>query len=107
MKTRKLKKNMRKNKTTKTLKKTRLGKGKTKCCICNKSFDSKDALIPAKCLGRKGMENAHKICQDCWWGEFATEGVNHDCPGCVKEPRPKKRTSLTASKVIDLISSSD
>lgn len=114
MKTKNHNKSIRKNKRVKRFNKTikklgkigRLGRGQEQCCMCNEKFNSKDALIPAKCLSRKGRENAHKICTNCWWEKFAIEGVNHECPGCKKEPI-KKRTSSYQNKVIDLISTSD
>ncbi len=117
MKTKNHNKSIRKNKrvkrSNKTIKKLgklgklgRLGRGQEQCCMCNKNFNSKDALIPAKCLARKGSVNAHKICPKCWWGKFAIEGVNHQFPGCKKEPI-KKRTTSSSNRVIDLVSTSD
>ena len=39
-------------------------------------------LIPNACLMKYGKYKAHKICSECWWSNFAQEGVNHKCPGC-------------------------
>jgi hypothetical protein len=54
------------------------------CCMCEKSVNSEQTLIPNECLAKYGKARAHKICQDCWWNKFAKEGVSHKCPGCVK-----------------------
>ncbi len=61
---------------------------KPSCCMCEKSVDLKNALIPAKCF-QKNMGRAHRICTSCWWGTekhpgFAQEGPSHNCPGCEK-----------------------
>jgi hypothetical protein len=54
-----------------------------KCCICEKMIKKDDTLIPRECLKKYGKA-AHRICQNCWWNEFAVEGVSHKCPGCEK-----------------------
>ena len=55
-----------------------------KCCICEKNINGK-FLHPGRCF-RENMNLAHKVCEDCWFKPdgFATEGVNHACPGCAK-----------------------
>jgi hypothetical protein len=60
------------------------------CCMCEKNV-SKDSnpLIPQICLEKYGYSKAHRICQQCWWGDkdsigFAKEGISHKCPGCEK-----------------------
>lgn len=61
---------------------------KVTCCMCEKSVDLNNALIPAKCF-KANMGRAHRICPNCWWGTekhpgFAQEGPSHNCPGCKK-----------------------
>ncbi len=61
---------------------------KVTCCMCEKSVDLNNALIPAKCF-KANLGRAHRICHDCWWGTekhpgFAQEGPSHNCPGCEK-----------------------
>jgi hypothetical protein len=67
------------------------------CCICGESNDVGKTLMPRKCLNQHGV-SAHRICQKCWWDKktgFALEGVNHDCPGCVKGiPLNKNKTPV-------------
>lgn len=55
-----------------------------KCCICEKNINGK-FLHPGRCF-RENINLAHKVCEDCWFKPdgFATEGVNHACPGCTK-----------------------
>lgn len=50
-----------------------------KCCMCkvNTGF-----FTPSVCLVRHGIEKSHKICQSCWWSDFAIEEKTHVCPGC-------------------------
>lgn len=60
------------------------GNPKHKCCICGKSMS--DGLMPRSCYMKHG-EDAHRICQDCWWDPntgFANETATHGCPGCLK-----------------------
>jgi len=100
---RKLYKKSRKTRKTRKTRKSRKGvaKGIESCCICYKKLsDKENALIPRECLVKHGKHRAHKICHDCWWGNFAKEGVNHRCPGCVKG-LPVKPDS-NAGVVIDL-----
>ena len=75
--------------------------GPYKCCMCNKKFKSKVPLSPAVCF-RKNGEKSHKICEECWWGKFAIEGVNHKCPACP----PETKRPIASGEVIDLVSSS-
>lgn len=59
--------------------------------MCMQSIDNK-FFNPSKCLQQHGSR-AHRICAECWWGEFAKEGSNHMCPGCEKNmPLPPKNT---------------
>lgn len=59
------------------------------CCMCMQPIESK-YFQPSKCL-QKYASRAHKICSECWWGEFAKEGITHECPGCIKNiPLSKK-----------------
>lgn len=72
------------------------------CCICGKNEDVGKTLMPRKCLNQYGV-SAHRICQKCWWDKktgFALEGVNHDCPGCVKGL--PLNTNKTPGEIIDL-----
>jgi len=79
-----------KRKRIKRSKKTRrhrmkAGNPNHKCCICGKSIHN-DGLMPRSCYMKHG-ENAHRICQECWWNEntgFAKENAVHGCPGCLK-----------------------
>ena len=80
--------------------KRRGGEEKETCCMCGKKINSGEALVPQECLMKYGKYRAHKICPECWWGEFAKEGVTHNCPGCVKNiPLPP---NPDANVVIDL-----
>lgn len=56
---------------------------KVMCSICEKMVNKDDTLVPRECLNKYGKA-AHRICKNCWWNEFALEGVSHKCPGCVK-----------------------
>lgn len=80
--------------------KRRGGEEKETCCMCGKKINSGESLIPRECLMKYGKYRAHKICPECWWGEFAKEDSNHKCPGCEKnipiKPDPH------AGEVIDL-----
>jgi hypothetical protein len=71
-----------------------------KCCICDAKKSNQECLVPSECLIKYGKERSHKICQECWWGEFAKETASHKCPGCVRglpiQPYPN------AGKIIDL-----
>ena len=72
------------------------------CCVCGKSNDVSETLIPRKCLNKHGV-SSHRICQKCWWKPktgFSIEGVKHDCPGCVKGL--KLNTNKTPGEIIDL-----
>ena len=56
---------------------------KVKCCMCEKMVEKENTFVPRECLNKYGKA-AHRICNDCWWNEFALEGTSHSCPGCVK-----------------------
>jgi hypothetical protein len=71
------------------------------CCMCNKEIINEDGLIPAKCLTKYGSIRAHRICEECWFDKFAKEGVNHNCPGCIKN-LPLKGLPNDNSVIIDL-----
>ena len=61
------------------------------CCMCMQPIENK-FFNPSKCMQQHGSR-AHRICSECWWGEFAKEGTNHICPGCEKNmPLPPKNT---------------
>jgi hypothetical protein len=61
------------------------------CCMCMNPIENK-FFNPSKCLQKHGSR-AHRICSECWWGDFAKEGTNHICPGCEKNiPLPPKNT---------------
>jgi hypothetical protein len=72
-----------------------------KCCICEKMVNKDDTLIPRECLNKYGKA-AHRICKDCWWKEFAVEGVSHKCPGCVKG-LPLTKFKKESPILVDLI----
>lgn len=114
----------RKNKIMKTRKRQKQRKQQKKylekqfkeefnCCMCEENKVGK-YLNPGQCLRQHG-NRAHKMCPNCWWGEFATEGVNHKCPGCVKHlPLSVANTKHTANHqaskpitVIDLTEDDD
>jgi len=71
------------------------------CCMCDKEIRREDGLIPVKCLTKYGTIRAHRICQECWFDKFAKEGVNHSCPGCVKD-LPLNGPPISNQGVIDL-----
>jgi|LakMenEpi03Aug12_release.lakeMendotaPanAssembly.Ray.scaffolds.fasta_scaffold802988_2 hypothetical protein len=82
-----MRKNCKKKLYRKTQRRRRMkaGNPKHKCCMCKKSI-SNDGLMPRTCYMKHG-ENAHRICEDCWWKPddgFATESETHGCPGCLK-----------------------
>jgi hypothetical protein len=59
------------------------------CVLCG--TDEKPFLSPVRCIIQHGFDRSHKICQECWFRDFAREGMNHKCPGCengtpLKEP---------------------
>ena len=51
-----------------------------KCVICD--TQESPFLSPVKCIIKNGLDRSHKICQECWFRDFAREGLNHTCPGC-------------------------
>jgi hypothetical protein len=99
-----IKRRKRRRKTVKRRKTFRAGSQpiKVDCCICRKNKVIGTTLIPRKCLNKNGV-SSHRICQKCWWKPetgFASEGVIHDCPGCVKKlPLNKNKNH---DEVIDL-----
>ena len=82
-----------------------LAKGATSdavnCCICGIKVRMEDGLVPAKCYTKNGAIRGHRICKKCWFNEFAKEGVNHSCPGCVKG-LPLNGPPIDTSVVVDL-----
>jgi len=56
---------------------------KVECCMCTNLVNKNKTYVPRICLNEHG-ERAHRICENCWWNDFAKEGVNHKCPGCMK-----------------------
>jgi hypothetical protein len=71
------------------------------CCMCETIVDKRKTFIPRKCLTKYGQKAAHRICENCWWNEFAEEDAKHACPGCVKGlplTKYKKETPI----VVDL-----
>ena len=50
------------------------------CVMCDDK--NLEYFIPGKCLQENGYRKAHRICEHCWWNNFAKEGTNHSCPGC-------------------------
>jgi hypothetical protein len=79
------------------------GTKKEVCCMCGKKIKSNQSFIPSECLLKYGKNRAHKICSDCWWGEFASETASHKCPGCIKGIPIK--SDPNKGKVIDLTKS--
>ena len=109
-----------KRKRIKRSKKTRrrrmkAGNPKQTCCMCEKTI-SNDGLMPRSCYMKHG-ENAHRICQECWWNEntgFAKENALHGCPGCLKGLQltnhskiKKKPLKISRDGVIELSSDTD
>ena len=75
---------------------------KVNCCMCRKSVDIKDTLVPRSCLIKNG-QNAHRICRECWWNPdngFARENASHGCPGCIKN-LPLTKVSYKQPEVFD------
>ena len=99
------KKGKRINRTKKTRRRRmKAGNPKHTCCMCDKSIT--DGLMPRSCYMKHG-ENAHRICQDCWWepnSGFANETATHGCPGCLKgvqltnQGKPKKTPIIIHEK---------
>lgn len=56
-----------------------------KCCLCKITIIRADFLSPSRCLQMHGQRKSHKICQSCWWSEFAIEEKTHICPGCTED----------------------
>ena len=80
----------------------------TTCCMCEQPTERENTLIPNACLMKYGKFNAHKMCKDCWWSEFAKEGVSHKCPGCVKQlPLDRAADMSPTPAVIDLTEDSN
>ena len=50
------------------------------CVMCG--TPEKPFLSPVKCIIKNGLDRSHKICQTCWFRDFAKEGLSHKCPGC-------------------------
>lgn len=57
---------------------------KVECCMCRNEVNKNKTYVPRICLNEHG-ERAHRICENCWWNDFAREGVNHKCPGCLQD----------------------
>jgi len=103
------------------------GSGKFLCSACEQKKPlERNSLHPRQCLNENGSssQTPHQICHDCWFGEngFASETMNHRCPGCIKGiPFVKKRRSQRSTRahnkasrvgteppaVIDLVDSDD
>lgn len=79
------------------------------CCIC-RILIIEEYLMPSKCLSKNGVLS-HKICKKCWFKSngFGTEGVNHNCPGCINGLILGKKNKQSVPIIIDLTddSSSD
>ena len=61
------------------------------CVMCNTT--DRPFLTPLKCLTKWGPDRSHKICQTCWFRDFAKELGTHECPGCLSNVpvEPKAR----------------
>jgi len=133
LKTRTIKKHLKKNRKSKKTRSTRKSKKTrstrkskrknvargpgdenydiTQCCMCNKTLnvnDKTNALIPLECLRNHGLE-AHRICKECWFDDedgFALEGKSHKCPGCEKG-LPLTRVKVKPPEMIDLTLDTD
>jgi hypothetical protein len=85
------------------------------CCMCGKTI-SNDGLMPRSCYMKHG-DNAHRICQECWWDPntgFSKETATHGCPGCLKgiqlsnhSKLNKKSLKINRDGVIELSSDTD
>ena len=110
----------RKSKKTRRIKRKNLARGPgdedqnydiTQCCMCNKTLnvnDKTNALIPLECLRKRGLA-AHRICKECWFDDedgFALEGKSHKCPGCEKG-LPLTRVKVKPPEMIDLTLDTD
>lgn len=77
------------------------------CCMCGNKFQRDTMMTPVRCLQKYG-EQAHKICQECWWDPetgFARENAPHGCPGCThKQPinPPLITIPPRADEIIDI-----
>jgi hypothetical protein len=80
------------------------GNNLTECVMCNKKKLNK--YIPGRCLQENGYKKAHRICEDCWWNNFAEEGTNHNCPGCDNNIALNNITSISPNDV-EIIELSD
>jgi len=72
------------------------------CCIC-RTLIIEEYLMPSKCLSKNGVLS-HKICKDCWFkpNGFGTEGVNHNCPGCLNGLILGKKNKQSVPIIMDL-----
>jgi len=76
------------------------------CCECGKNTHKgpmDTTLIPRQCLVKNGYRG-HRLCEKCWFGTFAKEGVSHKCPGCEKG-LPLNDYSFGSVESIDLTES--
>jgi len=71
------------------------------CCECGENTNA--TLIPRQCLAKHGYRG-HRLCEDCWFGKFAKEGVTHKCPGCEKH-LPLNNYSFGQAETVDLTDS--
>ena len=85
----------------KKIRSTKGGNGEEESCSMCCKVIAGQKLIPNECFMKYGKYKAHKICEKCWWGEFAKEGVSHSCPGCVKK-LPLNQPNVQPSEVVDL-----
>lgn len=73
---------------------------KVECCMCRNEVNKNKTYVPRNCLNEHG-ERAHRICENCWWNDFAREGVTHKCPGCVNG-MPLTKYEIQPPVLIDL-----
>jgi len=74
------------------------------CIICN--THDKPFLTPLTCLTKWGPDRSHKICQACWFRDFAKEKGDHTCPGCIAgvpiKPKIKFNVDENKNETINL-----
>ena len=70
------------------------------CSMCTKTLNN-GGLCPSKCLSAHGAK-AHRICNPCWWSNFAKENKSHKCPGCEKKYPLRKSPNAVVTNVIEL-----
>ena len=74
------------------------------CSMCERKLGSV-YMKPSKCAQKYGFSKCHRVCEKCWFGRFALENKNHQCPGCLKKMKlsPKERRKASEVIVVNLL----